>query len=157
MRRGRKATPTVLRLLRNNPGKRKIDPDEPEPRVLVPAPPKTVQGAAREEWKRTVPELERLGLITVLDLPAFTSYCQAWGRYVDAEEKIAVLGEVVKTPSGYPIQNPYRAVANKALADCRWFWENFGMNPSARTRVRGSKAAGAAPASKVDQFMRRLK
>lgn len=156
MRRGRKPTPTQLKVIRGNPGRRPLNADEPQPRVLLPDPPPSVKGEALAEWKRRAPQLERQGLMTELDVPAFIAYCQAWGRYVDAEEK-AANREVVKTKTGYPIQNPYRAVANRALADCKAFWSDFGMTPSARSRVQVSKAAGAKPASRVDRFMQRVK
>lgn len=154
--RGRKPIPTELRVLRNNPGKRAINADEPKPRVLMPVPPVSMKGEALEEWKRRAPQLVTLGLLTELDTPAFIGYCRSWGRYVDAEAKVEKVGEVVSAPSGYPIQNPYRAIANKALEQCKTFWAEFGMTPSSRSRVKVGKGS-APPASKLDRFIRRVK
>ena len=36
-------------------------------------------------------------------------------RWQAATIKVQELGEVVKSPSGYPIQNPWLAIANKAF------------------------------------------
>ena len=44
-------------------------------------------------------------------------------------------GLMVKAPSGYPIQNPYLAIANRAMEDCYKYLQQFGLSPAARTRV----------------------
>lgn len=158
--RGRKPVPTPLRLLRGNPGKRAIADDEPAPPVVgSPDPPAGLSGEAREEWTRRAPQLLAVGLLTEVDVPAFTAYCTAWGRMIDAEAKLKTTGEVVATPSGYPIVNPYRSIANKALSQCQQFWSEFGMMPSSRSRVgsKRPKAPNARPVSKVQQFKARAR
>ena len=79
--------------------------------------------------------LLKLGLMTDIDAPAFAAYCIAWGRWTEAEEKLRTLGAIVKAPSGYPIQNPYLAVENKAIEQMKVFLTEFGMTPSSRSRV----------------------
>lgn len=157
MARGPAPQPTALKLLRGNPGRRRLNDAEATPEVplAVPAPPVALKGEASAEWRRRAPQLLRLGLMTEVDLPAFESYCRAWGRYVDAETKVEATGVILQAPSGYPIQNPMLAVANKALAQCKDFWARFGMTPSDRTRVRIDKGKGAAPQSKLDRFMQK--
>lgn len=151
---GPKPTPTALKILRGNPGRRRLNDEEPQPEAIaLPAPPKDLSEAALAEWNERGPMLERLGLLTEADVPAFETYCRAWGRYQEAEVKLKQLGEVVKAPSGYPIQNPYRSVANRALAQCQHFWAEFGMMPASRSRVHVKKGP-AAPASKLNRFMR---
>ena len=44
---------------------------------------------------------------------------------------------IVKTKSGNLIQNPLVGVANKAMADMVRYAAEFGLTPSARTRVAG--------------------
>jgi phage terminase small subunit len=65
--RGAKPTPTYLKLLKGNPGRRavraEIAPAQPE---SVPEPPEFLSSFARDEWWRVAPELHRLGLLTVL-------------------------------------------------------------------------------------------
>ena len=77
-----------------------------------------------------------MGVLTEVDVPAFVAYCKAWARYVDAEAQIAKTSEVVRSPKGYPIQNPYRAIANKAYVHCRDFWSEYGMTASSRSRIQ---------------------
>lgn len=152
--RGRKPVPTAMRVLRGNPGKRALPTDEPQAAAFLPDPPADLIGEGLAEWRRVGPHLLQLGLITALDAPAFIAYCRNWHRYVGAEQKVTEKGLIVVAPSGFPIQNPYLAIANRALAECRAFWADFGMTPSARTRVKASKGSTL---SKLDRFIRRVK
>ncbi|MBO7963942.1 phage terminase small subunit P27 family, partial [Pseudomonas aeruginosa] len=102
-----------------------------------------LQGEARKEWKRVVPELDAAGLLVRVDRAALASYCQAWGRWVDAEEKLAVSGPVLKGDHGL-YQNPYLHVANKAMEQLYKFLIEFGLSPAARSRVQAPREARAA-------------
>jgi len=42
---------------------------------------------------------------------------------------------VIKSPSGFPIQSPYLAIANKAMDQMTKLLTEFGMSPSSRTCV----------------------
>jgi P27 family predicted phage terminase small subunit len=43
---------------------------------------------------------------------------------------------MVRSPSGYPIQNPMLAIANKAQEQCLKILAEFGLTPSSRSRIR---------------------
>ena len=133
MKRGPKPLPTQLKLARGS--RRVTDHLEPKPQVVRPTRPAHLSRTARSEWDRIAPELERLGLLTKLDRAALAAYCQAYGRWVMAEKEAAVHGLVVKTKDGNLIQNPYLSIANKAMRQMHEFLVEFGMSPSARTRV----------------------
>ena len=77
-------------------------------------------------------------------------YCQAYGRWVEAEQEAAVHGLVVKTKSGMLIQNPYLGIANRAAKQVHEFLVEFGMSPSSRTRV------SATPPADVDDPKQRF-
>lgn len=137
---GPRPTPSNLVRLRGNPGKRAPNDDEPQPEAKLPPCPKTLQGEARREWFRMGKQLLGLGLVTEIDKAALSLYCTAWGRYADAEAQLQQYGTVIIAPSGFPVQSPYLAIANKALEQCRRLLIEFGMSPSSRSRVRASKA-----------------
>jgi len=135
MRPGRRPKPTAIKLLEGNPGKRPLNKNEPLPKQLPPKCPSHLDRRAKREWKRMAPLLENLGLLTEIDGTAFGIYCQAYSTWVEATEKVKKTGMIVKAPSGYPIQNPYLAIANKAVDQMRAFLAEFGMMPSSRSRI----------------------
>ncbi|MGD9935306.1 MAG: phage terminase small subunit P27 family [Dehalococcoidia bacterium] len=138
--RGRKPTPTALKLVRGNPGRRPLNQDEPTPRVRVPAAPRHLSDEAKREWHRVGRQLADAGLVTALDRAALAAYCQAWGRWVEAEELLKRHGMLVKSPNGYPMMSPYLNVANRAMEQMRLLLTEFGMSPSSRSRVSVVKA-----------------
>ena len=137
--RGRKPTPTKLKLLKGNPGKRPIRDDEPQPDVEIPEPPEELSADAQAEWERVTPMLYELGLLSQIDRAALTAYCVAWGRWMEAEAALKKHGVVVKSPNGFPVQSPFLAVANRAMKQVKEFLAEFGVSPSSRTRVSASK------------------
>lgn len=137
MRAGRKPKPTRLKLIAGTPGHRPLNDAEPQPELIdeTLAPPSWLSGEARVVWAREFPKLVRNNMIADVDLNAFARYCQACGRLVVAESYVAKQGEVLISPSGFPIQNPYLAVANKASEMAGKLETEFGMTPSSRSRV----------------------
>lgn len=132
---GRRPEPTALKVLRGNPGKRPLNLREPRPEVTVPPCPAHLTGEARREWRRASRLLAQMGLLSRMDKAALALYCQAWGRWVDAEDYLKKYGVMVKSPSGFPMQSPYLAVANKSMEQVRALLTEFGMTPSSRTRL----------------------
>lgn len=88
-----------------------------------------------------MPVLVRLKIVSELDTAALALYCQSYARWQEAERRIAEMkekggdGMLIKAPSGYPIQNPYLAISNRAMEDCYKYLQQFGLSPAARTRV----------------------
>jgi P27 family predicted phage terminase small subunit len=131
-RRGPKPEPTNLRILRGNPGRRRLPDREVQPDATPPACPDHLDDEARREWNRVIGELSRLGLVTTLDRAALAAYCHAWSRWIGAEAKLKEFGTIIKSPNGYPIMSPYLSIANTALKQMRDFLVEFGMSPQAR-------------------------
>jgi P27 family predicted phage terminase small subunit len=152
--RGRKPKPTRQKRLEGNPGKRRMPTDEPTP-PATPAPLLTApvelqaNARARAEWDRLAPMLYRIRLATNADRSALVALCLEWARYLDATERIATLGLIIPTPSGYPMPNPYLAIATKALASCTKLWPELGLTPSSRSRL---STPGDGPGPAGDDF-----
>ena len=104
--RGRKPTPTAIKELEGNPGKRKLNDKEPRPEKKAPSCPKWLEPEAKKEWRRLAKKMELMGVLTEVDMAAFAGYCQAYARWKEAEEFITQHGTIVKTPSGYWQQVP---------------------------------------------------
>jgi P27 family predicted phage terminase small subunit len=136
--RGRPPKPTHLKILQGNPGKRALPKNEPKPEATIPIPPDHLSNYAMEEWKRIAPQLEKLGLISRIDRTALAAYCQTYGRWVDAEEKLLNTGLIMKTKDGNIIQNVLLGIANRALLLMHRYMVEFGMTPSSRARLGGA-------------------
>lgn len=149
---GRRPKPTALKVLEGNAGKRKLNSDEPKP-AGIPTCPSHLSKEARKEWKRISKELVTCGLLTSVDRAALAAYCSAYARWVDAESKVQQHGLVVKSPSGFPIQNPYVGIANTALDHMRKFLIEFGMTPASRSRLQIT-VTPETPASDWDELDR---
>ncbi|WP_323768596.1 phage terminase small subunit P27 family [Marinovum sp.] len=144
--RGPKTLPTNLKVVTGTVRPHRLNPDEPRPEPVAPDAPDHLTDVARAEWDRIVTELTALGLLTRLDRGSLAAYCQAWGRWRTAEEALARMagrdsateGLMIRTKSGNFIQNPLVGTANKAMADMLRYAAEFGMTPSARSRIRTS-------------------
>ncbi len=79
MKPGTKPKPTALKLLEGNPGKRPLPMNEPKPAPTAPKCPSWLHKDAKKEWKRISTELERLGLLTQVDMAALAGYCEHSG------------------------------------------------------------------------------
>ena len=126
--RGRKPTPTAIKELEGNPGKRKLNDKEPKPVKKAPSCPKWLEAEAKKEWRRLSKKMEMMGVLTEVDMAAFA-------RWKEAEEFITQHGTIVKTPSGYWQQVPQVSIAQTYLKVMNRFAEQFGLTPASRSRI----------------------
>ncbi|KEI05970.1 phage terminase small subunit P27 family [Clostridium botulinum] len=140
--RGRKPKPTALKVLEGNPGKRPLNIDEPKPKKKAPKCPSWFEPEAKKEWRRMSKTLEQIGVLTQVDGAAFAGYCQAYARWKEAEEFLTKHGTIFKTPSGYIQQVPQVSIAQTYLKIMKDFCSEFGLTPSARTRIKASTETG---------------
>lgn len=134
MKRGTIPVPRALKLVRGNPGKRALPPNEPRPPVGAQMP-EWLTDDAKAHWPLVAEQLEACGILTNVDAPALGLYCEAFARWKYASDQVAKFGPVVKAPSGFPVQSPFLAIANKAWMQMVRMLVEFGMTPSSRTRV----------------------
>jgi P27 family predicted phage terminase small subunit len=132
-----KRKPTRVKELEGNPGRRPLPKDEPQPNITekIPRPPRHLSNPAKKEWKSMAAKLHRLGLLTEIDTAVLALYCQAYGRWIEAEEKLEKTGLVIKTTNGNIVHSPYASIARTSMLDCHKYAVEFGMTPSARAKV----------------------
>ena len=139
--RGPPPQPTVLKLLKGNPGKRPLNEDEPQPEVLATFdPPPSLSKAAADHWKIIAPLLAGNRLLTELDVDALSMYCEAKANWAHAIAEYSK-EPIITAPSGYPMISPYHAIASKAFDQMSKLLTEFGLTPSSRTRI-GVSARG---------------
>jgi P27 family predicted phage terminase small subunit len=122
--------------------------DKPRHPRLRPHPPELSADAAKE-WRRVGRLLRERGMLSELDRGLFAAYCQAYGRWAQAERALSEMAKrdpvagalLVKTANGAPIPNPLVAIAHRAMADMARYAAELGMAPAARAR----RASATAP------------
>ncbi len=155
--RGRKPKPAHLRLIEGNPGKRPIRQGVVIPPAPgIPEPPPHIDEIATAEWHRIAPGLHALRLLDRVDTASLAAYCTAFSRWVTAESALAEMAKMdkttgalmIRTSNGNAVQNPLVGTANRAMRDMIRYAAEFGMTPSARTRI--GHEGGTPTGSKFD-------
>ena len=154
--------PTKLKLLRGNPGKRKMNKREPRLGAKPPTCPTWLPSEAKVEWRRIVKVLDAIGLLTLADRASLTSYCLAWNELRVATQLLTREGHVRQVLSGSPdsptvTYQPHPAIRMQrtAWAAVKSFSALFGLDPSTRSKIEVPKDEAAA--SKLQQFRDRQK
>lgn len=144
--RGRPKKPTNLKVLEGNPGKRPLPQNEPKPLPISPMCPTWLNADAKRMWKKLVPALEKMRLVTSIDGEALAAACQSYGIWVECEKYFKkkdddgkLFGRTYlyenKNGSVNELPRPQVAIGNKALSEFRAFCSEFGLSPASRTRI----------------------
>jgi P27 family predicted phage terminase small subunit len=155
--RGRKPTPTALKLLHGNPGKRGLPKHEPKPPLVegsLPAPRHLSRDAAAE-WRRMLPLLRSMRVLTDADLVMVAALCSLVGDFAMAERHLRREGLVIVGRDGNEVRSPWLFVKTKAIEQIIRISTEFGLTPASRTRIVGSAAAPKAddPGNSFDEYL----
>lgn len=147
--RGPAPKPPALKLLDGNPGGRKIDeplqasvtpPPEPKWDALIPAKGARrheavrIRTRARDEWRRVLPELLSLRVLSALDLGALAAYCCAVGRHDELVRVLALDGLMVDGARGGMVKHPAVAVLNATVIQIKALGAELALTPASRLR-----------------------
>lgn len=127
--------PEALSALEGNPGKRTYG-ETPKPKVGAPRPPHDLTGEALAEWGRIVPELEAIGLLSVVDRAALIAYVCSWATFDECRKDIEARGVMVEGRDGNLVKNPSVAMQRDALAQIKIWCSEFGLTPSSRAKMQ---------------------
>lgn len=148
--RGPVPKPTVMEIAEGRPGHRPLNRNEPKPAAVAPKMPPHLDEAGKKEWRRLVPILKRMRVLTEADGLALANLCQAYSTMVKAQQKLNEAGLLYKSPSGYVMQSPLLGVVNSSADAVNKMLREFGMTPAARSRI------SAQPESDEDDELMRL-
>ena len=123
-------------VLEGNPGKRALNPYEPQPAARPPRCPGYLDESAKREWRRLVPILSRMRVLTEADGIALASLCQQYALLQQAQIKLQKTGLLMKTKSGYIQQSPLVGIISAVVDQVNKLCREFGLTPAARTRIR---------------------
>ena len=102
---------------------------------------------ARRQWKRLVPILLSMRVLTVADGMALATLCQAYSILVEALQdkrkasKGGGSGLLMKTPAGYVQQSPLIGIINSQVEIIHRISREFGLTPSSRARLEATEEA----------------
>ena len=149
MGKGRKPLPTKLKLLRGNPGKRKLNAREPSWQALESErSPRWLDQYAKEEWKKVLPEMQRVGTATEVGKSLLATYC-IWAAIVRRAEEL-VDGKILVAVDGKPKPHPAIELLAMASRESRAWAVEFGLTPSSASRVVSNGPQGQ---DALEQFL----
>lgn len=127
---GRPKIPAKIQAMRGNPGHRTLKKDI-DPPVGDISCPEWINPTGKKEWRRVSAALERLGLLTEIDLQALAAYCNAYSELMAANQRIKRSGRYVMARKMW-ITAPWVNQANKSRDAMVKYAAQFGCTPSAR-------------------------
>jgi len=134
--RGRKPKPTRAKVIAGTLRPGRMNRDEPAPKRGRPVCPAWLPRPAKTKWKALVPELDRLGLLTVIDGDALACFCVAWAEHQWATKALAKDGHTITSERGVVKPHPAVAMQRTAWAAIRQFAALYGLDPSSRVRLK---------------------
>ena len=151
--RGRKPVPVQLRVLRGNPGQRRLPAVRPAADGLPErCPPELVDEEARAEWRKTIAPLARRQHVLASDRAMAVSHCAVWAQWrslvTEAERHPAI---VPVGPHKYLRPHPARLLAERALRVLLAIDIELGLTPASRGRV--TVAGPLSAAEQLDRFL----
>jgi P27 family predicted phage terminase small subunit len=141
---GRRPTPTTLKLVKGNPGRRALNKSEPKPRNGNPKKPDHLEllDFASTEWDRIskLTSLKHARVLTVADGPILEATCMAYARWRAAELAITEEGLTYETTNqggGVMIRKrPEVEIAADAWRRYVAGLTHFGLSPATRAKVQ---------------------
>jgi len=146
--------PTALKILRGNPGKRRLNAAEPKPRADGIQPPAWLTGDALAKWSELFPILQAVGLLTRADVGPLARYCDTWAWWRRCRDVIDRDGDtvVVRDDAGnvkWSQQRPEVGIVSKLAQQMHRLEAEFGLTPAARSAIQVSTET---PRDELEEF-----
>lgn len=141
--RGKPPKPTAIRKLEGISKPYQLNRNEPQPRPVGVEPPVPLTPQQRLIWDALVPEMTRIGTLTLVDIPAFLRYIDLTIEYNEMKRQIDGRNYffIIRNEDGtakYISTLPQVTIRDRALANLLKLEAHFGMTPSSRTRVQAA-------------------
>lgn len=138
---GRRPVPSEILETR---GAYKINPQrrrEGEPKASGrPKMPRHLDTYGKAEWRRIVALMEKMGTLSETDQSAIEQYCESYSDWRQAKETCKKTGQahIIYGKDGKPMtkRNAFMAVKQACADRCFRYLIEFGMTPSARSRLQ---------------------
>ena len=145
--RGRKPTPTSLKLLKGEKRPSRINNSEPKPKPLAPAASAWLSADARKLRKDLAPKLETLSILTELDGASLDMMLTHYSLASEAARTLKKEGSIIEDSKGYPAKHPAVNILKEHSAAFLRYAAEFGLTPSSRSRLNL-----VTPDEEIDEF-----
>jgi P27 family predicted phage terminase small subunit len=132
--RGRKPTPTHLRVIRGNPSRRPLPKNEPQPRGALLVAPAYLTEPQKIIWAKII-AVAAPGLLRACDEFAVASLAQHLAAAVEANKLLAESGSLLVKSSSGPVPNPYLRIRRQELERAHALMAELGFTPASRSRI----------------------
>ena len=130
-KRGPKPQSPRLRVIHGNPSKRPVAGEGRGPAAARPKMPAWLGKIAKAKWRQLIPQLEDLGILTVVDGDVLATYCLAWEE-LQAATELLQKDRTVNRGTGALAPHPAVAMQRSAWKAVKEFAALLGLNPSVR-------------------------
>lgn len=129
---------------------------ENEPRAerhMVPKCPERFSREEKREWRFFVSILKNYGLLTMANATLLELLATNMAQYKACAEKVAQTGMIIKSPSNFPIYNPYWTAANKLEEKIHRCLSELGLSSSALARIGALVIRGKKRKSEMEDLL----
>jgi len=131
--------PTVLKLIKGNPGKRAVNKSEPKPKKAIPRCPAHLSSMAKTKWRELSKQFFSDGILTLSDASALERASAVYGRLRELEKAVKIRGfsyETINTQGEISFKvNPDVGSLQREEKQFESYLSQFGATPSARSKV----------------------
>jgi P27 family predicted phage terminase small subunit len=131
---GRRRTPTILKELADNPGKRPLNKNEPRP-LGAPVMPKDMSKEAAAIWKRLITFMPA-GVWTPLEADLLAAYCNAAATEQEATRELNTSPKVVRGSSGNMVPSPWLKIRADSARLMVQLTVKLGLDPASRSLLQ---------------------
>ena len=141
--RGRKPTPTHLRVVTGNPQHRAFNTNEPQPSGDLEGTPDWMTGEQKASWEYALTHAPK-GLLKLIDRSALTVWTVAEAAHREAAQAVARYGLLLRAQSGEFYPSPYVGIMNRQATLMLKAASELGFTPASRPRIQLTPDAPAA-------------
>ena len=135
-KRGPRKTPTVLKILKGNPGNedletlRKTEPKSPASGI---DPPPDLEGVALQKWNDSVPMLSTMRVWGESERETWSRYCRLHALWHECYEIVKRQGQTYEKPSGVIASRPETSLLIQYGTQLIRLECEFGLTPASRS------------------------
>jgi P27 family predicted phage terminase small subunit len=149
---GRKKQWANVIQLKGNPGKRKINENEPQFEPAALEPPDFLTEIEKKWWAYHAPELIEQGTLANVDIGVFLAYLSAVADHEIASSQLRTAEDYTQVTQTGIRKSPWVAIRNEARAQIRSLGAELGLTICSRAKV---KARPKPKENKLEEFFNR--